>query len=159
MSSTSPRTPIRSETKDGPIRERKRKGGSVSDKFFIDPTKIPPGISYEWKRETLYGASDPSYSVSLAENGWEPVDVSRHPEFMPPGFSGPIRRDGMILMERPIELTEEARAEDRMNAIEIVRSKEMQLGQTPANTLPRDADPRTAPRLSRSYAPVEIPED
>jgi hypothetical protein len=65
----------------------------------------------------------------------------------------------MILMERPIELTEEARAEDRMNAIEIVRSKEMQLGQTPANTLPRDADPRTAPRLSRSYAPVEIPED
>ena len=38
-----------------------------------------------------------------------------------------MQRDGMILMERPIELTREARAEERAAARDAVIQKERQL--------------------------------
>ena len=119
---------------------------------------IPTDTTYEWKRETVYGASDPSYDVSLRENGWEPVDVSRHPEFMPPGYRGAIKRDGLVLMERPTYLTQEARAEDDENARELIRAKEQQLGSTPQGTLTRE-HPTARPAVRRSYAPLEVPND
>jgi hypothetical protein len=59
----------------------------------------------------------------------------------------------MILMERPMELTEEARAEDDMNARRQVRDKEVELGKTPAGTLER-----TQQTIRKSYEPAEIPE-
>ena len=81
-----------------------------SDKFAFDLSIIPPGWSYEWKRVTVMGASDPSYQVNLAQRGWEAVPASRHPEMMPLGYEcGTIDRDGMRLMERPAIITEEAR--------------------------------------------------
>ena len=47
------------------------------DEFFVDPEMVPDGWSYEWKRHLLLGAEDPSYNVSLAREGWEPVPVNR----------------------------------------------------------------------------------
>jgi hypothetical protein len=53
---------------------------------------------------------DPAYAVSLARKGSEPVPADRHPSFMPDGARfATIERKGMVLMERPLELTEEAR--------------------------------------------------
>lgn len=136
-----------------PIRERKRKGSSVIDPFHIDMSKIPAGMSYEWKRHTTSGMEDPAYMMGLQENGWEPVDVSRHPEFMPSTYRGPIMRHGMILMERPVELTAEARAEDDMAARQQVRDKQAQLGDAPKNTLERKVL-----SVNKSYEPMDIPE-
>ena len=49
----------------------------------------------------------------MYQNGWRPVPAERHDGiFMPIGQRGPIRRDGMVLEERPIQLTKEAQEED-----------------------------------------------
>lgn len=121
----------------GVQRTRKIKGGAILDKFYIDPAVIPHGISYEWKTETVYGANNPAYDGFMRNQGWEPVDAKRHPDMMPDGYKGPVRREGLILMERPIELTREAMMEERMAANEAVQIKEEQLGNAPKGTLPR----------------------
>ncbi|MBB3411214.1 hypothetical protein FHT87_005167 [Rhizobium sp. BK316] len=135
-----PRSSLRLEPVRDEIRSRKRKGGQSVDKFHIDASQIPSGSSYEWKTVTVYGKEDPSYNVLLREQGWEPVDSSRHPGLVADGHTGPIIRDGLMLMERPIELTQEAMAEDRANATEMVTIKKQQiLGETPAGTMSREA--------------------
>lgn len=126
----------RAAARSGPVRERKRKGGQLLDKFRVD--NIPPGTSYEWKRVTVAGKNDPSYDVMMREQGWEPVDSERHPELVAEGHKGAIIRDGLMLMERPIELTREAQAEDRAAARDAVSVKKQQLGETPTGTLTRD---------------------
>lgn len=124
-----------------PIRERKRKGGQIADKFELPKDMIADfaarGMSVEWKRETTMGAEDPSYSVFLREQGWEPVESARYPKFVMAGQEGAIRRDGQVLMERPIELTQEAMAEDKAAAREAVAIKEQQLGQAGAGEFQR----------------------
>ena len=125
-----------SPTGDAPIRKRKFRGDSHIDKYNVP---VPEGWSYEWKRATVAGQPDPSYDVFVRAQGWEPVDVSRHPDLMPNGHTGAILMDGLILMERPIELTREAMAEDKARAKAAVRIKEEQLGATPNNTFERNA--------------------
>lgn len=120
------------EARTEPVREgvrtRKRKGGTLVDKFAVPDGAVPPGMSWEWKRETVYGAEDPAYAAFLRDQGWEPVDAARYPgAFMADGTKGAIRRDGQVLMERPIELTHEAQAEERQAAKQAVAIKEAQL--------------------------------
>jgi hypothetical protein len=147
---------LRAAARSGPVRERKRKGGQLNDPFRVD--NIPPGISYEWKRATVYGKSDPSYDILMREQGWEPVDSSRHPELVADGHTGAIVRDGLILMERPIELTREAQAEDRAAAREAVSVKKQQLGEAPAGTLTRDHQ-GVRPQVRTSYESLPIDEE
>lgn len=147
---------LRGAIRSKPIRERKRKGGQLNNPFDIPAHMIPDGTSYEWKRHTVFGKGDPSYDILMREQGWEPVDGSRHPELVVEGHKGAIIRDGMILMERPASLTEEARAEERAMAALVVNSKKEQLGQTPRGTLPRDAHPATRPSVRTSYESMPI---
>ena len=129
------------------------------DEFYIDPAIIPDGWSYEWKRHTLLGREDPSYQVSLARAGWEAVPASRHPEMMPVNSKmSLIERKGMILMERPMSLTNEARDVELRRARMQVRAKEQQLGSTPDGTMTRD-HARVKPNVKKSYEPMPIPED
>ena len=129
------------------------------DEFYIDPAIIPEGWSYEWKRHTLLGREDPSYQVSLARAGWEAVPASRHPEMMPVNSKmSLIERKGMILMERPMSLTNEARDVELRRARMQVRAKEQQLGSTPDGTMTRD-HARVKPNVKKSYEPMPIPED
>ena len=134
-----------------PVRERKRKRPGNVDEFYIPENMIPPGSSYEWKRSTVYGASDPGYDMSLRENGWLPVDSSRMPGWMPDGYAGPVIRKGMILMERPIELTEEARMEQADEAFRAIRAKEEQMASQPSKAPDL---PRLAPQIKRGYEPL-----
>jgi hypothetical protein len=129
------------------------------DEFFIEPTVVPDGWTYEWKRKTVMGAEDPSYQVSLARMGWEPVPAGRHPEMMPAGMSkADIERKGMILMERPKEITDEARAIEHRRAREQVYVKEQQLSNAPEGTLTRD-HAQARPNIKKSYSPVSIPKE
>jgi len=129
------------------------------DEFFIEPSIIPDGWSYEWKRHTLFGKEDPSYQVVLARGGWEAVPASRHPEMMPVNSKAAlIERKGMILMERPMSLTNEARDVELRRARMQVRAKEQQLSSTPDGTMTRD-HARVKPNVKKSFEPMPIRED
>jgi len=126
-----------------------------TDEFYIDPRIIPDGWSYEWKRYTTLGAQDPSYQVSIAQRGWAAVPARRHPELMPDKYEGmTIERKGMILMERPLEITEEVRQLEKRKAREQVGQKEAQLkGQPAGPNSPFEANSK----ISRSFETIAVP--
>lgn len=133
------------------------------DAFYIDPSKIPDGTTYEWKRGTVFGKEDRTYAATLEGGGWSPVEAARHPEMMARDHSGYIERDGMILMERPSIITDHVRARDTRASRELIRIKEAEAKGTPDGTLPRDepALRAVAKGFRKSYAPIqaEIPAD
>jgi hypothetical protein len=91
------------------------------DQFHIPAGVIPPGWSWEWKNETVLGEPNAAYQAELAQVGWEPVMAESYPGvFMPIDYKGAIRKKGMMLMERPMVLTQEARAEDKRRADDAV---------------------------------------
>jgi hypothetical protein len=136
-------------------RVRRRKATVVEDQFYIPLDEIPEGLSYEWKRYTVNGQEDPYYIANMREQGWEPVDPKRHPNWVPPGYSQPhIIKGGQILMERPIELTEEARAEQKMLAKRQVREAEQRLGRTEGNEMQR-LQPSVTKEIGRMVPVVE----
>ena len=125
---------------------------------FAAPT-APQGISYEWKRMEVYGQPDPKNQVAVARTGWEAVPARRHPEMMPKGSDGPITRDGMMLMERPMEVTKYVEDIERKRAFGQVRDRERELGIAPIG--PVDPDSRVT-RVKRTYeapsAGLRVPE-
>jgi hypothetical protein len=132
---------------------------SVGDEFYVPASDIPDGWSYEWKRRSVLGAEDPSYNVAVAQMGWEPVPLSRHPHFMPEGWPGKtIEKKGMILMERPAQITERIKARDHKAALQPVRDMEAKLAGTPQGTFERDADPRTKPKVTRNIEHIPVPD-
>ena len=140
-----------------------RKGADFSreaaNEFDLPLEIIPEGWSYEWKRCSVYGKMDSDNLMEMARTGWTAVPASRHPTLMPSGYQGhTIERKGLVLMERPMVVTEEARRRATAEARRVVADKERALGQTPAGEMPRDADPRTRPQIkSEFYRP--IPDD
>lgn len=139
--------------------ERLMRTSRRQDKFHIDTRLVPDGWSYEWKRESVYGQPDPDHQVNLRANHWRPVPVERHPNLMPPGHTGAIKKDGMVLMERPLYLTQDAQMEDYQIAMDQVRRKEEQLGATPPGTFDRSHP--SAQRQSfvrRGYGPLTAEE-
>lgn len=128
------------------------------DKFYIDPKTIPDGWSYEWKTFTVLGKENPSYQVAMAHKGWESVPRSRHPHMMPHNHQGEtIEREGMILMERPMEITQEAKLRDMRVARAQVRGKEEQLGGSPAGQFGRDNKGDSLVNVKKSYEHIPIP--
>lgn len=141
------------------VRTRRRKATVNEDVFFIPIDEIPDGLSYEWKRWSNVGEHDPFYIASLREQGWEPVPPKRHPNWVPPGYNEPhIIKSGMILMDRPMELTEEARRELRQLSKRQVREAEQRLGRTPDGELTRD-DPRVKPQITKEWNRPIVVED
>ena len=121
-----------------------------TDKFA---TPIPPdGWSYEWKVKSVLGYVDAAYLQKMARSGWEPVDVSRHPDMLARGAVGAIERDGMVLCERPAEITNEIKARDLRNARAQVRMKEGQLDPKGKGGLISREDAQVAPKMSILHA-------
>jgi len=130
-----------------------------TDKFYIDPRVIPDGWSYEWRTLTIWGKEDPSYAVNLAQKGWESVPRTRHPEMMPEHHAGnTIVRDGQMLMERPKEITDEAKAKEYRAARDQVRAKESQLSGAPAGQFERDNKGAPMASVKKSYETIKIPD-
>jgi hypothetical protein len=125
------------------------------DDFAIPESIVPPGWSYEWKRKTVMGAEDPAYMQALLRKGWEPVPTARHPEFMVSGDKNPnIERKGMILMERPLEITIEARRIEERRARSEITGKEAQLKAADAGQFERNLA-----KVGKSYEAVEVPRE
>lgn len=130
-----------------------RKRPSEVDKFAIPLNLIPDGWTYEWKRKSIFGMNDDDHVTGLMENGWRPVPAERHAgQFMVRGGSGEIVRDGLLLMERPLSLTLEARAEEKQNAKMLIAIQNEQYGAK----LPAGMDgnhPGARARINTSYEP------
>lgn len=130
------------------------------DDFYIPASDVPAGWTYEWKRKTLLGQEDPAYQVQLAQRGWEPVPAYRHPSYMPVGYKGAtIERKGMILMERPLEITQEARDFEIRKARNQVRQKEAQLAGAPEGQFERNNKDSSLVKVKKSYEAMPIPKD
>ena len=131
------------------------------DEFYFSPDQIPDGWTYEWKRRTIMGQEDPAYQVALARTGWEAVPASRHPEMMPAGWKGnTIERKGMILMQRPQEITERVEELDLRKARNQIKAKEQQLNAAPPGSMEKEfSDPRTRPVIKKSFEAMPIPKD
>lgn len=156
-----PATPVRGRSAQRSS-SRRRKASANEDKFYIDPSIIPDGMTYEYKRLTYGGKEDRDHQIDLADNGWEPVPADRHPELTgakvrtlkhDPGAEM-ILKGGLVLMERPKELTQEARAEDAQvtrlrKDTQFRRLHETQKGQLD----------RTVKTVSRNYEAMEVPDD
>jgi hypothetical protein len=128
------------------------------DELALDNIVVPEGWTYEWKRQTVYGKSDPAYDTKLARTGWEAVPAHRHPAMMPKGERGQITRDGLILMERPKIITDRVKQIMYERARAAVRLKEQQLNDAPQGTFERvDERGRPTARIKTTHSPVEIP--
>ena len=124
------------------------------DKWYAE---APPGWTYEWKTHSVWNKEYPQYVSSLQHSGWSPVPAARVRHLLFPGYEGENTIvDGMILMERPKELTEKVRARDRDRTMDVVRNSERKLADAPAGTAPRNAFPDTMPRLRSHTGPVSI---
>lgn len=129
----------------------------TADPFHIDPSIIPKGWSYEWKRASVHGQPDNEHMINLRENHWTPVPAERHPSLAAAGDST-IRRQGSMLMERPKYLTDEAQMEDMQAAMAPVQKMEEVMFGTPANQLPRDhPSVRKIAGVRQTWAPGEGP--
>lgn len=131
-----------------------RRARRNADHFAIDKRMVPTGYTYEWKRETYVGLPDVAHQLELRENGWRPVPSKRHPHMMPPGYdgTGPIKLNGMVLMERPIYLTKEARQEMYDDAVEALGQRQRQATETPQGQLSRNAPSiRDQQRINARY--------
>jgi hypothetical protein len=157
------RPPMRdSAARAAEIRESNAHIEEIQNKYDIDPSVVPDGWTYEWKRWEILNKQDPAHMQELARSGWEAVPATRHPEMMPFGYddTNTIIRDGMILMERPAEITAEARRVQHKAARDQRTQKEQQLQHGPDGITPDfDANPKNMKQvLKKGYESIPVPE-
>lgn len=101
-----------------------------ANRFDFDHSLIPEGMTYEFKRLSIFGKEDDEHQINLEHNGWTPVPADRHPELMGRRAvaGGTIVRGGLMLMERPVEITDEARDLDTFAARHQVASHIQSMG-------------------------------
>lgn len=130
------------------------------DEFFIDPNDIPDGWDYEWKAKFVLGQEQATHILALRRAGWEEVPTSRHPSYMPMNTDLPyIERKGMVLMERPKEITDEARARELRKARLQVRHKEEQLNSAAGGQFDRSNKDQSLVNIRKSYESIPIPNE
>lgn len=128
--------------------------GSERDKYWAPSP--PEGWDYQWKLKSVMNQDDIDRIRQNEMNGWEPVPLARHPELMPRGWKGDtIEVGGLVLMERPMLFTQEAREEERRAARDAVMTKESQMREGRAGDLGR----REVNRFSKSRAPIDVPNE
>ena len=99
------------------------------NRFDLDERKIPPNMTYEWKCKTIMGAENTEGLINYEANGWTTVPPERHSELTGSRASQmrEIVRGGLVLMERPKELTAQARDIDDFEARNQVASQMQRL--------------------------------
>jgi hypothetical protein len=107
---------------------RKTPETHYQSKLYVPKSKIPPGMTYSWVRESTLNEPDPDNMTDRMIRGWQPVPASRHPEMVPPplpGYEGMevtvVRRGGLILCEKPEEDVQQARRDRDLENIEMLQ--------------------------------------
>ena len=131
-------------------------GDLYLDRFYAES---PPGWTYEWKTHTVFNKNFPHYTNQLLRAGWSPVPANRHRDLVFPDYADEsIIIDGLMLMERPRELTDRRRMRERIKATDQVRNSEAKLSDAPPGTAPRDQHRKTYPRVGAAVGPIGIPD-
>lgn len=131
--------------------------GPHKDKYYVDPSKIPDGWSYEWRTYTVVGKENPQYQVQMQRAGWRPVPAKRHPELMPKDWAeGVVLIDGMMLMERPKAITDFQRERDKREADAPIKNIKDKLSGAPQGQFPRGVGGAPA-AVNTAYAPPDTP--
>lgn len=131
-------------------------GDVYLDRFYAE---APTGWTYEWKTHTVFNKTFPHYTNQLLRSGWSPVPANRHRELLFPEYADEsIIIEGLMLMERPKELTERRRMRERIKATDQVRNSEAKLVEAPPGTAPRDSHRKTQPRVGSSVGPIGVPD-
>ena len=158
MREEDPRT--RAARRAAELRDHLSEAPEGTDEFYIDPSDIPDGWDYEWKTKYVIGQEQSSHMLALRRAGWEEVPTSRHPSFMPLETDLPfIERKGMVLMERPKEISDDARALELRRARQQVRQKESQLNSAESGQFERSNKDQSLVKINRSYESIPIPND
>ncbi|QPF87029.1 hypothetical protein IC762_12315 [Bradyrhizobium genosp. L] len=131
------RTPIRQAAqKAAPAHGRSRLRKNASQRSILDlPQDIVKRIKDEyssdlqWVTYEVLGKSEPAMRQDFEINGWQAVTQDMFGGlldgmYMKRGEKGEIIYGGMVLMERPYELTEESRAEEAAARNAALRAQE-----------------------------------
>jgi hypothetical protein len=116
------------EGRDGEVLTRTRKSGL--DPFHVPKNFPPEGWEYQWCAVAAVGNKEVmrTQNIEFFQNGWRPVPAKRHDGyFLPKGEEGPIVVRDQMLMERPSEMCDDARNEDKRNAIQQMRDRDESL--------------------------------
>lgn len=146
-------------------RNRNYSGGN---EYEIPEHLKDPGWSYQWNRMSCRGQVDHTEISAMLDNGWRFVPPERFGGIYAKEDSEYIERDGLVLMERPQTLTDEATAE-RQRRAEDEYMKQFQKADTDM-ALPegykaerrrvrKEARERVDPSLRPAYGAVAIPGD
>lgn len=108
------------------------------DKFYVPVELIPEGWAYEWKAMEIVGKPNGYHMVAQKRLGWRPVDSTRHPELVPEDYTGPIVKDGLMLMEIPRKIQQFYQRKAQQEAHDQVSNADQKLYETPAHTAPRE---------------------
>lgn len=139
-------TAVRTQATRAPQREpaiTRRKNPRNRDRFSFDKSIIPRGMDWQWNVVTVLNEAQRDNQIDMREAGWRAVTWRDLPDHMRPvdlteaGLDEPVVYRGQMLMQRPMSLTIEARAEDLDAAQDAVRSKQRQLQQPEQGGAPR----------------------
>lgn len=113
---------------DGAIRGRSGEiltRSRISAHGFVNEFDIPdavrdPSWDLYWARSTCHGKPDQANINALYDNGWRPASPKNYPRILPDQIGKEsIERDGLILMERPMALTQQSLAENYQDALDL----------------------------------------
>jgi hypothetical protein len=154
------REPARAPAREDPRERASRRAQELRDHGALNRPQqdkfraphAPDGWEYEWRRVTVLNAEDPAYQVEIDGMGFEPVPVDRHPEMMPKGFKGhTITRDGMMLVERPKEISDESRDKAYREAVGQVRAMEAKNAGKRADGFDNTYNGKPIAQIKKSY--------
>lgn len=128
------------------VRTRRR----TENRFHIDEAMIPPNASWEWKTAKVGAQPQDDHIGQLMDNHWRKVDKTKYPNLV-------TEKDGMILMERPLYLTQDARREDLAIALDQVERVSDSAIEAPSGTMTRShASVKKNTVIKRDYNEVAI---
>lgn len=76
--------PRQAQSREGTERKataRKMPLTGYTGRLYIDPKKVPSGMTYGWLRSHLMNEPDEGNMQTRMMDGWKPVPASRHPEW------------------------------------------------------------------------------
>lgn len=104
---------------------------AVGDQFEIPSHLKERGWDYQWLSESIFNAADVvrRHNHQMYQTGWRPVLATGkwNGIFGPKEDTGHIRVGDCGLYERPMQLTEEAKAEDLRKAVGQMRDRDQAL--------------------------------
>src|SRR3990167_2271419 len=126
------------------------------------------GISLQWVTESIFGQPQPQSRARFERKGWEPVHADDFcgkfgDLFMQKGYQGEVNVEGLVLMQRPLEFTQRARAREAQKAREQVQVKEQQMrgGDLPVSGAfdPQHPSALRTNKINKGYERIDVPKE